>query len=182
MRFSPTLLACCTAATLFGLPVLAADATDVAESLTTDGGADDTALLVETTQPTEQLPETDDAQGPSQLQPAAGDVDSKIEITPVPDSIPREFQGLGPEPLGETDPVADPLTADIRLLAQDAVEAPGEISDETPGETLDRLLNGIGQPPESVPVEAPDEVPAPEAPAVAPPHRPWRSQKQKYRC
>ncbi|MEL6229545.1 MAG: BamA/TamA family outer membrane protein [Cyanobacteria bacterium J06627_3] len=83
MRFSPTLLACCTAATLFGLPVFAADATDVAESSTTDAMADDTALTIDTDEPTGQLPETAEAQVVT-LQPdgATELADSAVETAP----------------------------------------------------------------------------------------------------
>ncbi|MEM9265710.1 MAG: BamA/TamA family outer membrane protein [Cyanobacteria bacterium P01_F01_bin.13] len=104
MRFSPTLLACCTVATLFGLPVLTVDA---AEDLTS--------------------------------------------ATPDESGIQRE--------LGTT--IEDPL------LAQDteipgAVDPVEEETTETREETLQRLLEGINQPPEQQ--EEPDATPVPDEP------------------
>ena len=58
MRFSPTLLACCTVATLFGLPVLAVDAADVVEASKTDARPEnDSGLAAE--QSTESVSEAD---------------------------------------------------------------------------------------------------------------------------
>ena len=138
MRFSPTLLACCTAATLFGLPVFAADATDVAESSTTDAMADDTALTTDIDEPTGQRPETADIQIVSLQQPANGTVElanSAVDTAQVPDEL------------------------QIAQAQEDAAE--------TPEETLDRLLEGIGRPAEPLPVEDAEETeptPAPDAP------------------
>ena len=144
MRFSPTLLACCTAATLFGLPVFAADATDVAESSTTDAMADDTALTTDIDEPTGQLPETVDVQIVPPQQPADGAV-ALIEDGAI---------------AADTDSEALEPTPDELQIAQDPTE--------TPEETLDRLLEGIGRPAEPLPVEEPEEIeptPAPDAPA-----------------
>ena len=58
MRFSPTLLACCTVATFFGLPVLAVDAADVMEASKTDARPEnDSGLTAE--QSTESVSEAD---------------------------------------------------------------------------------------------------------------------------
>ena len=132
MRFSPTLLACCTAATLFGLPVFAADATDVAESSTTDAMADDTALTTDIDEPTGQLPETVDVQIAPQQQPADG------AVALVDGAIAADTDSEALEP-----------TPDELQIAQDPTE--------TPEETLDRLLEGIGRPAEPLPVEEPEE-------------------------
>ena len=143
MRFSPTLLACCTAATLFGLPVFAADATDVAESSTTDAMADDTALTTDIDEPTGQLPETVDVQIVPLQQPADG------AVAPIDGAIATDTDSEALEP-----------TPDELQIAQDPTE--------TPEETLDRLLEGIGRPAEPLPVEEPEEIeptPAPDAPA-----------------
>ncbi|MEO0395337.1 MAG: BamA/TamA family outer membrane protein [Cyanobacteria bacterium P01_A01_bin.137] len=150
MRFSPTLLACCTAATLFGLPVFAADATDVAESSTTDAMADDTALTTDTDEPTGQLPETADVQIVS-LQQSADDAVGPAEAT-----------------------TTDTDTDDISEALSEALEpAPDELQvaqdpTETPEETLERLLEGIGRPSEPLPAEEtdePDVTPTPDVPA-----------------
>ncbi|MGD1857296.1 MAG: BamA/TamA family outer membrane protein [Leptolyngbyaceae cyanobacterium] len=137
MRFSPTLLACCTVATLSGLPVFAAEMA-VPESSTeaaiADGAVDSAEQLVQTaaqpaTQPTEPLLETNG--------------DSTEEL-----SRQTAAASLDPEPNAVEPPTSQ--------LAQDA---------ETPEATLERLLDGIGQPPEPVLVEEEPEPAAPESPA-----------------
>ncbi|MEO1182544.1 MAG: hypothetical protein AAFX51_17250, partial [Cyanobacteria bacterium J06636_28] len=63
--------------------MFAADATDVAESSTTDAMADDTALTTDIDEPTGQLPETAEAQVVT-LQPdgATELADSAVETAP----------------------------------------------------------------------------------------------------
>ncbi|MEM1242399.1 MAG: hypothetical protein AAGI45_21420, partial [Cyanobacteria bacterium P01_H01_bin.26] len=101
MRFSPTLLACCTVATFFGLPVFAADVAASVEALA-EGAA---------------VP-SDDVVGPEDT------VGLPSETVPLDGATP---------------------------IAQQ------EEPTETPEEALERLLEGIGQPPEP----APDAEPAP---------------------
>ncbi|MEM8611544.1 MAG: BamA/TamA family outer membrane protein [Cyanobacteria bacterium P01_H01_bin.105] len=149
MRFSPTLLACCTVATLlgFGLPVLAVDAANVAESSTADALATDELvtdeLAADATQTLGQLPELPpEAILPGQ-QTAAVVETAEIEAA-----------------ASESDELAESV-ADDAVLAQD--------TDETPEEKLERLLEGIGQPTQpSEPIEttpAPEDAPAaPESP------------------
>lgn len=147
MRFSPTLLACCTVATLFGLPVVAADVA-VAESLTVDEVADDTVVTADAAQPIEQLA--------GQLQET-----TVAEGSSLPSSAATVAEADVFEDAVELDVVEAETTADDVLLVQDATE--------TPEETLERLLEGIGQPSEPVLVEeepeSPVPEPAPESPA-----------------
>ncbi|ESA32208.1 surface antigen [Leptolyngbya sp. Heron Island J] len=138
MRFSPTLLACCTVATLFGLPVLSVDAADVVESSTTDAWTDDAVLAAG--QSSQPVPETDTLETDT------------LETVSVEESVE----------LSATD--TEPALDDDTLLAQDTTT---DTAEETPQEALERLLEGIGQPSEPTtptePVETPE--PAPETPA-----------------
>ncbi len=127
MRFSPTLLAGCTVATLFGLPVLAVDAADVVESSTADALTDDAVLAAG--QSTEPAPETDAAQ--------TATVEESVGLI-------------------EAEPVANAESVTDKILL---VQAPTENSEETPQETLERLLEGINQPSEPAPVEEPESTP-----------------------
>ncbi|MEM7792841.1 MAG: BamA/TamA family outer membrane protein [Cyanobacteria bacterium P01_C01_bin.118] len=143
MRFSPTLLACCTVATLFGLPVFAANATEV-ESSTTDELADDTQLSAAAIQ--------------TEL---ADDAENGLEGTLSPETVVIPVQGSGAATETEIIAPDDAATANVKLAQDD--------STETREETLQRLLEGINQPAEPVLVE---EEPAPEPPAAETPTPP----------
>lgn len=155
MRFSPTLLACCTVATLFGLPVLAVDAADMVESSTADALADD--VVPAAGQSTAPVSESDTVE--------AAAVEEPVEL----EAIDAESAGAhdtllvqepAAEELAELEVInAESLSTGAPLLAQE----PADTSEETPQETLDRLLEGINQPPEPVPVEEPE--PTPDTPA-----------------
>ncbi|MEA5466455.1 BamA/TamA family outer membrane protein [Leptothoe sp. PORK10 BA2] len=131
--------------------MLAANATDVAESLTTDATADDTALILDQTQP---MGQTVDAQNLSLQQPTDG----------AAAIVTAQQEALAPL----TNPVAD----EDRLLAQDTPATPEEASAETPEETLDRLLNGIGRPSEAAPVQEAEELDATPSPGAPMPENP----------
>ncbi|MBE9069119.1 BamA/TamA family outer membrane protein [Leptolyngbya cf. ectocarpi LEGE 11479] len=107
MRFSPTLLACCTVATLFGLPVLAADATDVVETSTAEaddaGLTADMAQLVELPSEAETVEaETVEVSPPQQLENSPAPVDDTLLVqdAEIPDETPEEklerlLEGIG---------------------------------------------------------------------------------------
>lgn len=97
MRFSPTLLACCTVATLFGLPVLAADATDVVEAST--AGADDAGLTADMAQLVELPPEAETVEAETvevlplqqpEKSPAASADTLLVQDTEIPEETPEE--------------------------------------------------------------------------------------------
>lgn len=147
MRFSPTLLAGCTVATLFGLPVLAVDAADVVDASATDATtADDTltdgtVAAVDAAQASDQLPEI-----------AHGEIEPQL---PTDIAVDLADQKTLEEDLSDLSISVTQLVADETLVAQEEAE-------ETPQEALDRLLEGIDNPP---PPPAADPTPTPETPA-----------------
>ncbi|MBX2862851.1 MAG: BamA/TamA family outer membrane protein [Leptolyngbyaceae cyanobacterium MAG.088] len=153
MRFSPTLLACCTVATLFGLPVLAVDA---AESSITDATADDVLLTADQSAElvseakiadTARTTEASLVQTLPPLQP---------EIMAEAVEVPIELQVIQTEPAASPDDallVQETTDTPAVIPAESAPEepieeAPEETLEETPEETLQRLLDGIGSPAE----------------------------------
>lgn len=137
MRFSPTLLACCTVATLFGLPVFAADTTDVDESSTADAVVDDTALPAAVAQLTELPPE---------LPSAAETVE--------------ELPAQQPEPTEDTLLVQDETTETPEETLERLLEGIGQPAEpvEEPAEELDVT---------PVPEDPGAETPAPDEGATA---------------
>ena len=165
MRFSPTLLACCTVATLFGLPVLAVNAADVVDSSATDDVA-----LSDVPRPGQTDTEVKD----QSLQPTVSTAAEELAEATIE---PQQVVDLAPSQGRSNDSTAANLApgelsavSEETLLSQEQTEpAPEEAPEETPEETseerLERLLEGIGQPAEPAePTEEEPEAPTSEDP------------------
>ncbi|MEM9804761.1 MAG: BamA/TamA family outer membrane protein [Cyanobacteria bacterium P01_D01_bin.56] len=142
MRFSPTLLACCTVATLFGVPVFASEGTDVVGTAAPDTVAQDSvSIATETVQPAEQQVETAN------------------NVVALPQPVEAPAPGNASEPEFSAAP-------EQQLAQGDVPTSPEEQSTETREEKLQRLLEGVGNPPEA-PAEAvplPAEEPVTDTP------------------
>ncbi|MEM6254614.1 MAG: BamA/TamA family outer membrane protein [Cyanobacteria bacterium P01_D01_bin.156] len=124
MRFSPTLLTCCTVATLFGSPVLASEGSDVVEEAAPETVAVAHISSEETSQVNDQ-----------QVSPGAITVLSQNEQH----SAIQE-------------------TGEAAVIAQSG--------EETPEETLQRLLDGINNPPATSTTAEELEPPAEDTPSI----------------
>ncbi|MEO0867069.1 MAG: BamA/TamA family outer membrane protein [Cyanobacteria bacterium J06642_11] len=145
MRFSPTLLACCTVATLFGVPVFASEGTDVLEATATDAVVPDSA----SSPGTAVSPEPHREPAVAVLPPAATFTDADATTFQAIDAGDDEIHG---EPL---------------LAQQEVPVVPAESITESREDKLQRLLDGIDNTPEDSPPPF-EAVPNPE-PAVETP-------------
>ncbi|MEM1255114.1 MAG: BamA/TamA family outer membrane protein [Cyanobacteria bacterium P01_H01_bin.21] len=167
MRFSPTLLACCTVATLFGLPVLAVNAADVVESSTAAAAADDVASG-DAPQPSQ----TNDAaveeilpRQPTVGMAAADLAEAPVEPRSVADTAPTQGNSSDNTAADLAQQPSEPQSAseDVLLSQEQTEPAPEDTPEETAEtseERLERLLEGIGQPAEPAVEDAEPAEPA----------------------
>lgn len=141
MRVSPTLLACCTISALAALP---AQASPVEPPVTSDAAVSPAALLVEPPEPASSRNPTAEPAVTSRVPSATA------EALPAPAATAENTALVSTAP--------DDIAADSSAAPSAAGPARLAQAEETPQERLERLRNGIGNPP------APPTEPAPEIP------------------